>query len=517
MPAYYHIRPMILAIFDGWGIAPPGPGNAITAANTPHFKKIMLNYPHCQLLASGEAVGLPEGEMGNSEVGHLNIGAGKVVYQKVVKINNSIKDGTFATNNVLQAGLAEAIKRKSRVHIMGLVGQALVHSSVEHLYALLQVAKNAGLDQVYLHLFTDGRDSPPNSGIAQIEQIEKKIKEIGIGQIASICGRYYSMDRDKRWDRIEKAYKVLTFGSTSTATSAAQAVLDSYKKGVTDEFIEPISITDGQKIVVEDSDVLIFFNYREDRMRELSGSFGISNFSFFARKPLKNLYLVAFSEYDKGITPNVMYPTENIANPLCKVISENGIRQFHIAETEKYAHVTYFINGGREEPFPMEDRLMIPSLKVATYDLKPEMSAGEITNTLITKLNSGMYEFFVVNFANPDMVGHSGKLKETIQAVETVDECLGKILLNLESLGGGMVVTADHGNAEQVVDPQTGGMDTAHSTNPVPFIAYHKSLAGLKNNFLPQGRLADVAPTVLQMLGLEKPGGMSGRSLIGSY
>lgn len=520
MPAYYHIRPLVLLILDGWGIAPPGPGNAVSLAETPNFKKLLLSSPHGQLLTSGEPVGLPKGEPGNSEVGHLNIGAGRVVYEDVSRINMAIADGSFQRNTSLLQSITHQKKFQSQIHIIGLLGGSSVHSSLEHLYALLWTLKEVGGQNILLHLFTDGRDSPANSALKYLGELEQKLKSLSLGRIASVSGRYWGMDRDQRWDRTEKAYLAITGQLDNVGENPEKVILDSYKQKVTDEFIEPAVVVDrqNQKHQLKDNDCLIFFNFRPDRIRQILKALVLQDFNNFERgKVFNNLFVVTLTEYEKNLPVSVAFPPETIKLPLTRIISENGLRQLHIAETEKYAHVTYFLNGGREEPYPGEERVLIPSPKVATYDLKPEMSALEVTETAIKKLSSGIYDFLVVNYANPDMVGHTGKILETTKALEAVDACLGKIARIVESLNGALVVTSDHGNAEQLIDPMTGQPDTAHTTNPVPIIISHPSLSGLKGNFLTQGSLSDVAPTILKLMGLSIPGSMTGRSLLSGY
>lgn len=520
MPAYYHIRPLVLVILDGWGIAPPGPGNAISQASLPNYKKLLLSSPHGQLLASGEAVGLPKGEPGNSEVGHLNIGAGRVVYEDVTRINMAIADGTFAKNSVLLKAIEHLKNFQSQAHLIGLVGGSTVHSNLEHLLSLIWVLKETGVKQILLHIFTDGRDSPPTSALTYVANLEIKLKSLGMGRIASVGGRYWGMDRDQRWERIEKAYQAISGKGLEHSESAQELIINSYKQKITDEFIAPTIILDSrsQPHQIRDKDCLIFFNFRPDRIREIAQAFVLDNFNHFDRSAIpNNLFFMTLTEYEKRLPVHVAYPPENVTLPLSRVISENGLHQLHIAETEKYAHVTYFLNGGREEPFAGEERILIPSPKVPTYDLKPEMSAIEITETFLKKFSSQIYDFLVVNFANPDMLGHTGKIVPTIKALETVDQCLGKIAREVDSYNAGLLITSDHGNAEQIINPSTGEPDTAHTTNPVPIILYHKSLTILHNKFLTQGALADVAPTILHMMGVTNPGAMTGRSLLEPY
>lgn len=519
MSAYYHIRPLVLIILDGWGVASPGPGNAISQANIPNFKRLMLSSPHGQLLASGEAVGLPKGEPGNSEVGHLNIGAGHVVYEDVTRINMAIADGTFAKNSTLLKALEHLKSFQSQVHLIGLVGTSTVHSNLEHLLALLWILREAGVKQILLHIFTDGRDSPPTSALTYVADLEAKLKTLA-GRIASVSGRYWGMDRDQRWDRVEKAYQAISGNSPEHSESAQELIINSYKQRITDEFIIPTIIHEENSLPhqIKDNDCLIFFNFRPDRIREITQAFVLDNFGYFERiRRPDNLFFMTLTEYEKDLGVHVAYPPKNVTLPLSRVVSENGLYQLHIAETEKYAHVTYFLNGGKEDPFPGEERILIPSPKVPTYDLKPEMSALEITEIFLKKFSSQIYDFLVVNFANPDMLGHTGKMVPTIKALETVDQSLGKIARAADSYNAVLVITSDHGNAEQVVNPETNEPDTAHTTNPVPVILYHKGLISSHDKFLSQGALCDVAPTVLHMMGITKPGAMTGRSLLEPY
>lgn len=512
------LRPVVLVILDGWGIAPEAAGNAIELANKPFFNSIRVSYPHTQLNASGEAVGLPKGEVGNSEVGHLNIGAGKIVYQDLPRINSAIADGSFLSNEVFNAAFDHTQTNKSKLHIMGLVGTGVVHSSVEHLFALLWAAKEKGLNQVFLHLFTDGRDSSPTIGLNLLKEIEKKITALGIGTIATISGRYWAMDRDNRWERIERAYQAIVFGQGARAANAQQVLEAAYSKRVTDEFVEPTVIEMNGKPVdrVADNDSVIFFNLRPDRARQLTKAFVLPTFRDFERgTALKNLYFVTLTEYEKGLPVSIAFPHQQITQPIAKVIADHQLKQLHIGETEKYAHVTYFFNGGREDPFPLEDRVLIPSPKVKTYDLKPEMSAVEITDFVVQKLRNNLYQFYVVNFANPDMVGHTGSITATTKAVETVDQCLRRLAEVVLAQSGCLVITADHGNAEVMINPVGGGVDTEHSSSPVPFIVVANDFKDSSIAQIQSGILADIAPTVLALMGLTKPGTMIGQDLLG--
>lgn len=512
------LRPLVLVILDGWGTAAASNSNAISLANKPFFNSALISYPHTLLTASGESVGLPQGEAGNSEVGHLNIGAGKIVYQNESRINSAIADGTFLKNEVFAATFKHVKRNNSTLHLMGLVGTGKVHSSVEHMYALLWAAKEHSVTNVMLHLFTDGRDSSPTSGLQLITEIQTKLAQIGVGRIASVMGRYWAMDRDKRWERTAKAYRAMVLGEGVKTISLQSVFEDSYQKNVTDEFIEPTLLTfENNKLgnIIE-GDGLIFFNFRPDRARQLTHAFVLPHFTDFNRgKFLSNLNFATLVEYEKGLPVSVAFPHQEITQPLAKVVSDHLLKQLHIGESEKYAHVTYFINGGREDPFLNEDRVHIPSPKVATYDLQPEMSASEITAYVLTKLKTDSYEFYVVNFANADMVAHTGSISATVTAVETLDHCLKQIADEVLVKGGAMVVTADHGNAEQMLNPVTGKVDTEHSTNKVPFFVISKEFQQTLQPEFQTGILADVAPTVLSLMGITKPGTMMGRDLLG--
>jgi 2,3-bisphosphoglycerate-independent phosphoglycerate mutase len=537
-------KPIVLLILDGWGIGPANAGNAITRANTPNMRKYWVAYPHTQLTASGEAVGLPHGEDGNTETGHLNIGAGKIVYQDLPRINMSIADGTFGTNRVFLEAFEHVKRNNSALHLMGLVGSGGVHSNIDHLYALISAAKASGLTNVFLHLFTDGRDSPPTSAISFITQIQEHCKSQGVGRIATIIGRYYSMDRDHRWDRIQLAYDALTLGSPSCTTDPIAAVQERYNAGETDEFIKPISICDldGKPKVISDNDGVIFFNFRIDRPRELTKAFVLPNFesgissegfdpytvkyhhthlqpqpaatqTFVRQKILKNLYFVSMTEYERGLPTNIAYPPQTVEMPLGRVLEQRGIKQLRMSETEKERFVTYYFNGLREDSFTGEDHVIIPSKKVATYDTAPEMSAREITQTFLEKLNGDFYDFICINLANADMVGHTGNLTATMQAVEIVDECVGKIVNAVTIRGGVVLITADHGNAEELINNETGEIDTEHSGYPVPLYIIGNQFQN-KSTMLPSGILADIGPTILKLMDIPKPDSMTGRALI---
>ncbi|MGI6270856.1 MAG: 2,3-bisphosphoglycerate-independent phosphoglycerate mutase [Anaerohalosphaeraceae bacterium] len=513
-------RPYVVIIRDGWGYN-PNPDedkfNAIKHANTPVDDMLMREYPHTLIHTSGEDVGLPEGTMGNSEVGHQNIGAGRVVYQESVRISLAIRDGSFFENEELLAAVRHAKDSGGKLHVMGLCSDIGVHSLLGHLYALLELAKRNGFERVFLHAFTDGRDSPPTSGAGYLREIEKRMEEIGVGQIASIMGRFYAMDRDNRWERVQAAYDCLTLGIGNRATSAQEAMQASYAKDETDEFVKPVAIAgpDGKpKALIQDGDSVICFNFRGDRPREITRAFVEGDdFKGFVRKAHPKVYYVCMTEYDATIPAKVAFkPIRELPNIAGEYFSRLGLKQFRCAETEKYAHVTFFFNGGREQPFEGEERQIVPSPKVQTYDLKPEMSAYEVCNVILEKLDSGRFDVVICNFANPDMVGHTGVLEAAIKAAEAVDECVGKILNKVQELGGGAVVLADHGNFERMWDSEHNMEHTAHTVGDVPLIVFDERF---KNRKLADGgRLADVMPTLIEMMGLEKPAEMTGRSLL---
>jgi 2,3-bisphosphoglycerate-independent phosphoglycerate mutase len=512
-------RPFALIIRDGWGYN-PNPAedeyNAPKQANTPVDEMLMKDYPHCLIHTSGQDVGLPKGTMGNSEVGHQNIGAGRIVYQESVRISRAIRDESFFSNEEFQK-LIEYVKAgNGRMHVMGLCSDIGVHSLLAHLYGLLELAKRNGLSRVFLHAFTDGRDSPPNSGASYLADIEKKAQEIGVGKIASVMGRFYAMDRDSRWERVQKAYECLTLGKGLKAQTAAEAVSQSYEKEVTDEFIEPTSIVDENNVsvgLIEDGDGVIFFNFRGDRPREITRAFVDDGFQGFVRSTRPKIHYVCMTEYDATIPAPVAFPKppkmKNIAGAY---FSSLGLKQFRCAETEKYAHVTFFFNDYTEKPFAGEDRQIVPSPRVRTYDLKPEMSAYEVTEVVLERLDSNKYDVIVVNFANPDMVGHTGVLSAAIKAAEVVDECVGRILNKVKELGGAAIVTADHGNFEKMKDEKNGGPHTAHTIGDVPLIVFDEGYKACK--LRQDGRLADVLPTLLQMMDVPKPEEMTGQSLL---
>ncbi len=514
LPKY---RPVVLLILDGWGVAPDGPGNAISQANLPVYRRLLANFPNTTLLASGEAVGLPYGEPGNSEVGHLNIGAGRVVYQDLPRINMAISDGAFLKNEVLISAMGKARSRGSKLHLMGLASPAGVHSSVEHLYTLLLMAKEQGLPQVFLHLFTDGRDSSPTSARSFIPQLEVRLKQMGIGVIASLSGRYYGMDRDFHWDRTDLAYQAIAKGTGKfTAGTGSEAVSQAYARNETDEFIQPTIIIGSQKrpvATVDEDDVVISFNFRDDRIRQITRAFSEESFSEFPVRKYLNLTYVCLTRYDEHFNLPVAFPPMDVKLPLARVISEAKLRQLHMAETEKYPHVTYFLNGGREEAMALEERILVPSPKVATYDQEPQMSTPALSELLLQKLRQRSFDFIVANVAAPDMVGHTGQIPATIKAVEAADQLFEVVTKEVLSLYGAVIITADHGNAEAKLDVD-GTVQTSHTTNPVPFIAISRELMTSQQKKLSSGILADIAPTVLSLMGLSVPQTMSGRNLL---
>ena len=507
-------KPYVIMIMDGFGLNDNPKANAVAEANKPNLDKIFKEYPTVKGLASGLAVGLPDGQMGNSEVGHMNMGAGRVVYQELTRISKEIEDGDFYNNASLKLAFENAKKNGTAVHCFGLLSDGGVHSHNTHLYGLLEMAKREGVDQVYVHAFLDGRDTAPSSGLSFVQELEDKMKEIGVGEIASLSGRYYAMDRDNRWDRVEKAYRVITEGEGNKAESAVQAMEASYAEDVTDEFVIPTSIQkDGQPVAtVKDGDSVIFFNFRPDRAREMTRTFCCDEFDGFDRGARKQVTFVTFTEYDVTIeNKEVAFKKVELTNTFGELLAQHGMTQARIAETEKYAHVTFFFNGGVEEPNEGEDRILVKSPKVATYDLQPEMSAYEVSDKLDEAILSGKYDVIVINFANPDMVGHTGVEAAAIKAVETVDECVGKAVEAVKKMDGVIFLCADHGNCEMLVDYETGEPYTAHTTNPVPFSLINADPAyGLKEN----GRLCDIVPTMLELMGIEKPAEMTGESLL---
>ena len=503
-------KPVMLMILDGWGIAPPSSTNAVTRARTPHLDYYFNRYPHSQLRCSGEAVGLPEGQMGNSEVGHLSIGSGRIIYQSLTRISRAVKDGSLEKNPVLVKAMEEARDGGKKLHLLGLLSDGGVHSHIDHLLGLLAMAQKMGVEKVCVHAFLDGRDTPPQSAAPFLEQVEKACKELGVGQIATVSGRYYAMDRDKRWERIRKVYDCMTGGEALEAPSAAEGLAAAYGAGQTDEFVVPFRVAgvDGK---VEKGDSLIFFNFRPDRARELTHVFTDPEFAGFPRKETAlPVHFVSMTEYEKGLQAAVAFPPEAIKDTLAEVVSRAGLHQLHIAETEKYAHVTFFFNGGREQPFPNEDRILVPSPKVATYDLQPEMSAYLVTEKLQEALAKDLYDLVILNFANPDMVGHTGSLEAAVKALEAVDECVGSLAETVLQKGGALCITADHGNLEEMEDPVTHAPMTAHTTNPVPFLV----VGAESGTQVEDGGLSDIAPTLLDLLDLPEPEAMTGHSLL---
>lgn len=537
--------PAMLMVLDGWGIGPNNAGNAIARANTPNLDKYWMTFPHTQLAASGEAVGLPHGEDGNTETGHLNIGAGNIVYQDLPRINMAIADGTFDTTSAFINVFDHVKQNNSSLHIMGLIGAGGVHSNIEHLYALLKLCKKQGITQVFIHGFTDGRDSPPTSGINYVQQITNLCNKLGVGKIASLMGRFYAMDRDKRWDRIEKAYNALTKGTGTCSQDPIKTMQDQYDKKITDEFIEPINLCDmnGSPFTIKDNDGVIFFNYRIDRPRELTRAFvqpdferGISteafdpyqekyektnipiedeeaNQTFQRQTVLKNLYFVTMTRYEDGLPVDVAFPPQFVKTPLGQVFAERGLRQLRATETEKERFVSYYMNGQKNDLYPGEERVTVQSKGVKSYDTAPEMSAREIAAVIKSRVEQDLCDIVITNICNGDMVGHTGNLEATIKACEVVDEVVGDLVKTVVNKGGVVFITADHGNAEELINNSTGEKDTEHSSYPVPLIIIGQQFVG-QNVMLPTGILADVAPTMLKIMGIPKPESMTGRALL---
>ena len=539
-------KPVLLCIIDGWGIAPKGPSNAITQAKIPNITNLWKSYPHTQLIAHGESVGLPKREPGNTETGHLNLGAGRIVYQDLPRINMSIADGTFFQNAALTAAATHVKQNHSQLHFIGLVGGGGVHSDISHLFALLRFYHDHDLKKVFIHVVTDGRDSPPTASMTYLKQLQTVMNRESTGQIASVMGRYYAMDRDFRWDRTAKAYFCLTKGIGKSAPNIETAVTQAYTANQTDEFIDPTNITDstGHPVaLIQPHDAVIFYNFRIDRPRQLSKAFVLPDFEEtgnlvgfdpyaikylhkhtldakiasrqkpFTRGPIiKDLYFVTMTEYEQDMPVHIAFPPQAVDNPLGRVISENGLRQLRMSESEKERFVTYYFNGLREDPFPGEEHIIIPSPKVPTYDKKPEMSARDLTSKLISEIKSGQYDMIIVNFANPDMVAHTGNIPAAVIACETVDECIGQVSSAVIDAGGVFMLTADHGNVEEMNNAMTQSSDTEHNANPIPFIVAAKNLT--KPIQLPQGILADVAPTILSAMNIPIPVSMVGRNLL---
>jgi 2,3-bisphosphoglycerate-independent phosphoglycerate mutase len=505
--------PVALIILDGFGCRGEQKGNAVAQSKKPNFDRFWSEYPHSHLTASGEAVGLPEGQMGNSEVGHLNIGAGRIVYQSLTRVNIAIREGEFEKNETFTDAMEHVKKNGTNLHLFGLLSDGGVHSHINHMFALLKLAKEEGVEKVYVHAFLDGRDVGQKTAATYIQQTLDKMKELGVGEFATISGRYYSMDRDKRWERVEKSYRSMVYGEGPSYNNPLDVVEDSYQHGIFDEFVIPSVITkeDGQPVAtIQDNDAVIFYNFRPDRAIQISNTFTNEDFRGFDRGPKhpKDLFFVCLTHFSESVDGYVAFKPSNLDNTLGEVLAQNNMKQLRIAETEKYPHVTFFMSGGREEKFPGEERILINSPKVATYDLQPEMSAYEVTDALLKEIQADNFDVILLNFANPDMVGHSGMLEPTIKAIETVDECLGKIVDLILEKGGTAIITADHGNADEVVTLEGEPM-TAHTTNPVPVIVT-KQGAELRDG----GILGDLAPTILDLLKLEKPAEMTGKSLI---
>ena len=502
----------MLMILDGFGINENENGNAVKLANTPNIDKLMKTCPTTEIYTSGLNVGLPDGQMGNSEVGHTNIGAGRIVYQELTRITKAIEDGDFFSIPEFMEAIENCKKNNSKLHIMGLLSDGGVHSHMRHLFGLLELAKRKDFEDVYVHCFLDGRDTPPASAEGYIMKLEEKMKEKGVGKIATISGRFYSMDRDKRWNRVQKSYDAMVNGVGQKSTSAITAIESSYQKEIFDEFVEPTVIVNGdnQIATISKNDSVIFFNFRPDRAREITRVLVDKDFSEFETKKDLNLFFVCMTQYDETM-PNVKvaFKKEPLKNTFGEYISNNGLTQLRIAETEKYAHVTFFFNGGEEKQYKGEDRILVPSPKVETYDLKPEMSAIEVTDKVVEAIKSEKYDSIILNYANPDMVGHTGNLEASIKAIETIDNCVGRVIEEINKVNGVCLITADHGNSEQMIDYKTGEPHTAHTTNPVPLI-----LVGMEEVTLKTGKLADLAPTMLDIMGLKKPDEMTGESII---
>lgn len=499
--------PIALIIMDGWGVGDAqSTTNAVNVGKTPVIDGLTAKYPHAQLACSGEAVGLPDGQMGNSEVGHTNIGAGRIVYQELTRITKAIREGAFFKNPVFLDVINAVKKKNGALHLMGLLSDGGVHSHNSHLYALLQLAKQEGVENVFVHAFLDGRDVPPSSAADYLAELEAKLKEIGIGKIATISGRYYAMDRDKRWDRVQKAYNAIALGEGVKQASSELAIKNSYEEDTTDEFVVPVVV--GNYAGMASNDGAIFFNFRPDRARELTHAFVDTTFDGFVRNEDLKIPFATMTQYEKGMNVEIAYKPESLTNTLGEYVSKLGYTQLRIAETEKYAHVTFFFNGGIEQPYEGEDRILVPSPKVATYDLQPEMSAIEVTDKVVEAILS-KYDFIILNYANGDMVGHTGVMEAAVKAVETVDTCVGRFVDAIKQVGGTVCITADHGNAEKMLDEETKEAFTAHTTNPVPFIVVSDKVKEVKD-----GALCDIAPTLLKLAGLEVPAEMTGKALI---
>ena len=506
------VSPLALIILDGFGHSVKIDGNAVKLAHTPFLNRYFQEYKHTTIEGSGEHVGLPPGQSGNSEVGHMNLGAGRIIQVEMTRIDEVISSGKFFENPTLLAAIDAG--KNTALHLMGLVSDGGVHSMNTHLYSLLRLARERGIENIFIHVFTDGRDTPPNSGKGYLLDLLDQLREVGVGRIATLCGRYYAMDRDNRWDRIRRAYFALAEGHGRKVRDLLEGLEESYESGVTDEFIEPLVVTgeDGSPVAtVRENDSVIFFNFRADRARQLTRAFTGLNFDGFERNIIKDLHFATFTQYDRSFTTPIVFPPISLDNTLAEVFARLGVNNLRIAETEKYAHVTYFFNGGIEKEFPHESRILVPSPKVATYDLQPEMSAFKVTDRVCRALDEGDQDVYIINYANGDMVGHTGVLEAAIKAVETLDTCLGWVIGTIERIRGAAIITSDHGNCEQMIDPETGGPHTAHTNNPVPFILCDKNFRGRLRD---GGALEDISPTILELLGIEKPEVMTGRSLL---
>ncbi len=503
----------VLMILDGVGLNDEEKGNAFKMANTPNLDRYVEKYPNTYVQTSGMAVGLPEGQMGNSEVGHTNIGAGRIVYQELTRITKEINEGKFFENQVLLNAMNHVKENNSSLHLLGLVSDGGVHSHIDHLYALLEMAKRNNIEKVYVHAILDGRDTSPTSAVDYLKELENKMKEIGVGKVATLAGRYYAMDRDNRWDRVEKAYDAVVNGKGNSFKTVQKAIETSYEAQEFDEFVKPIVIVDDEQepvAKISENDSVVYFNFRPDRARELTKAITMPDFAEFETKKLNNIYFVTMTKYDEVLkNVEIAYKPENLKNTFGEYISKLGYTQLRIAETEKYAHVTFFFNGGREDKYEGEDRILVPSPKVATYDLKPEMSAYEVTEKTIEAIDSKKYDVIIMNFANGDMVGHTGNIEKTIEAVEAVDKCVGRIISKLEEIDGEAIITADHGNCEYMLDLKTGEPITSHSTFDVPMIVVSERIKSITN-----GRLCDLTPTLLTLMGEKIPEEMTGKSLV---
>ncbi|MBF0096676.1 MAG: 2,3-bisphosphoglycerate-independent phosphoglycerate mutase [Magnetococcales bacterium] len=509
-------KPVALVVLDGWGVNPDTRHNAIHHAKTPHYDRWLQTRPHTLVQTSAADVGLPDGQMGNSEVGHTNLGAGRIVYQDLTRINKAVWEGEFAHNPALEQAIQQAIDHNSALHICGLLSPGGIHSHSDHLLAAVLTAKDCRAKKVYIHAILDGRDTPPRSALTYLDAFQRALTRIGCGKIASLCGRYYAMDRDKRWDRVQRAYDMLTLGQGFTCSDPLLAVQDAYQRGEDDEFVQPTLIVNEnlpQAVTLQDNDVLLMLNFRADRMREICHALldAPEQFQGFTRNRQPQLAaLLTMTQYDATLQPvTVAFPPESLTRILGEELANAGLKQLRAAETEKYAHVTYFFNGGREESFPGEERLLVPSPRVATYDLQPEMSAASLTDQVIERIQENLYDFMVINYANPDMVGHTGRFEATIQAIETVDHCLGRLADAILGAGGEMLITADHGNADCMREEETNQPHTAHTNHPAPLI-----YLGERTLTLQPGRLSDIAPTLLELLELPQPAAMSGKSLL---